>query len=209
MCRGPLLRGDAQTHLRGGCPLGPGAASLAPSPRVLGRGPTPSPAVLIAPDNSGPGLRPTAAGCRPRPLVVRGSGQWPGPPHPPLLGVILGPSTRPNPALQRAEFFRIFGACGAAPRGGGGAPPTTLILLRNQRRAAQRRVAALDARPAARPAPPGTPSVRSRGRPRLCLLGWLILRPLRGGWTKVAAAPFGVGDPRPGTGVPSRARSLV
>ena len=47
--------------------------------------------------------------------------------------MILGPSTRPNPALQRAEFFRIFGACGAAPRGGGGAPPTTLILLRNQR----------------------------------------------------------------------------
>ena len=41
------------------------------------------------------------------------------------------------------------------------------------------------------------------------LAGWLILRPLRGGWTKVAAAPFGVGDPRPGTGVPSRARSLV
>ena len=56
-----------------------------------------------------------------------------GAPPPPLLGVILGPSTRPNPALQRAEFFRIFGACGAAPRGGGGAPPTTLILLRNQR----------------------------------------------------------------------------
>ena len=60
-------------------------------------------------------------------------------PPPPLLGVILGPSTRPNPALQRAEFFRIFGACGAAPRGGGGAPPTTLILLRNQRPEAERR----------------------------------------------------------------------
>ena len=55
-----------------------------------------------------------------------------GPPSPPRLGAILAPATRPNPALQRAEFFRIFGACGAAPRGGGGAPPTTLILLRNQ-----------------------------------------------------------------------------
>ena len=43
MWRVPVLRGDAQTHRRGGCPLGPGAASLAPSPRVLGRGPTPSP----------------------------------------------------------------------------------------------------------------------------------------------------------------------
>ena len=123
-------------------PAGSGAPShleLRHSLQVLGCSaggrPLPPPG-LIAPDNSGPGLRPTASGCRPRPLVVRGSGQWAGPPHPPLLGVILGPSTRPNPALQRAEFFRIFGACGAAPRGGGGAPPTTLILLRNQRSSA-------------------------------------------------------------------------
>ena len=175
MCRGPLLRGDAQTHLRGGCPLGPGAASLAPSPRVLGRGPTPSPAVLIAPDNSGPGLRPTAAGCRPRPLVVRGSGQWAGPPHPPLLGVILGPSTRPNPALQRAEFFRIFGACGAAPRGGGGAPPTTLILLRNQRNpsAAAARPPTCPGRPV--PAPPGTPFAPSGRSPPPLLAGLVDL----------------------------------
>ena len=72
-------------------------------------------------------------------------------PPPPLLGVILGPSTRPNPALQRAEFFRIFGACGAAPRGGGGAPPTTLILLRNQC-AAYAEVPACRVR-----APPGPP----------------------------------------------------
>ena len=118
-------------------PAGSGAPShleLRHSLQVLGCSaggrPLPPPG-LIARDNSGPGLRPTASGCRPRPLVVRGSGQWAGPPHP-HLGVILGPSTRPNPALQRAEFFRIFGACGAAPRGGGGAPPTTLILLRNQ-----------------------------------------------------------------------------
>ena len=105
MCRGPLLRGDAQTHLRGGCPLGPGAASLAPSPRVLGRGPTPSPAVLIAPDNSGPGLRPTAAGCRPRPLVVRGSGQWAGPPPPPPPGRDPRPL---NPAKSGPPEGRIF-----------------------------------------------------------------------------------------------------
>ena len=114
------------------CPLALGAASLAPSPRVLWPGARPLPSSgADAPDNSGPGLRPTAGGCRPRPLVVRDQGSGRAPP-PPRLGVILGPATRPNPALQRAEFFRIFGACGAAPRGGGGAPPTTLILLRNQ-----------------------------------------------------------------------------
>ena len=114
----------------------PSHLELRHSLQVLGcsaGGRPPSPARAIAPDNSGRGLPPTALGCRLGPLVVRGSGQWSGAPPPPHLGVILGPSTRPNPALQRAEFFRIFGACGAAPRGGGGAPPTTLILLRNQR----------------------------------------------------------------------------
>ena len=121
-------------------PAGSGAPShleLRHSLQVLGCSaggrPLPPPG-LIARHNSGPGLRPTALGCRLGPLVVAGSGQWAGAPPPPHLGVILGPSTRPNPALQRAEFFRIFGACGAAPRGGGGAPPTTLILLRNQRK---------------------------------------------------------------------------
>ena len=112
----------------------PSTRRLRHSPPPLGcsaGGRPPTPPGLIAPDNSGRGLPPTASGCRPRPLVVRGSGQWSGPP-PPRLGVILGPATRPNPALQRAEFFRFFGSCGAAPRGGGGAPPTTLILLRNQ-----------------------------------------------------------------------------
>ena len=119
----------------------PSTRRLRHSPPPLGcsaGGRPPTPPGLIAPDNSGRGLPPTASGCRPRPLVVRGSGQWSGPP-PPRLGVILGPATRPNPALQRAEFFRFFGSCGAAPRGGGGAPPTTLILLRNQRPARPRR----------------------------------------------------------------------
>ena len=67
-------------------PAGSGAPShleLRHSLQVLGCSaggrPLPPPG-LIAPDNSGPGLRPTASGCRPRPLVVRGSGQWAGPP---------------------------------------------------------------------------------------------------------------------------------
>ena len=131
MWRVPLLRGDAQTHLRWSCPS---HLELRHSLQVLvaPASRTTPPPVLIAPDNSGPGLRPTAAGCARGLSLSADQGSGLDPPTP-LLGVILGPATRPNPALQRAEFFRIFGACGAAPRGGGGAPPTTLILLRNQR----------------------------------------------------------------------------
>lgn len=56
------------------------------------------------------------------------------PPLTPLIwSLSSGPQNRPNPTLQRVEFFRFFDPCGAKPRGGGGAPPTTLILLRNQR----------------------------------------------------------------------------
>ena len=91
-------------------PAGSGAPShleLRHSLQVLGCSaggrPLPPPG-LIAPDNSGPGLRPTASGCRPRPLVVRGSGQWAGPPHPPP-----GRDPRPlNPAKSGPPKGRIF-----------------------------------------------------------------------------------------------------
>ena len=42
------------------------------------------------------------------------------PRHPPLWTVILGPTFLQNPAQKRAEFLRIFGACGATSREGGG-----------------------------------------------------------------------------------------
>ena len=91
-------------------PAGSGAPShleLRHSLQVLGCSaggrPLPPPG-LIAPDNSGPGLRPTASGCRPRPLVVAGSGQWAGPPHPPP-----GRDPRPlNPAKSGPPKGRIF-----------------------------------------------------------------------------------------------------
>lgn len=68
-----------------------------------------------------------------RPPPKTGSGSGLDPPPPPCLGVILDRQNPPKSDPKRVEFFRIFPACGAAPRGGGGAPPTTLILLRNQR----------------------------------------------------------------------------
>lgn len=72
-----------------------------------------------------------ARGAR-RPPPQAGSGSGLEPPHPPRLGVILGGPKPSKIRPKKAEFFRFFAPCGAAPRGGGGAPPTTLILLRNQ-----------------------------------------------------------------------------
>ena len=92
-------------------PAGGGAPShleLRHSLQVLGCSaggrPLPPPG-LIAPDNSGRGLPPTAGGCRPRPLVVRGSGQWAGAPPPPPPGRDPRPL---NPAKSGPPKGRIF-----------------------------------------------------------------------------------------------------
>ena len=58
--------------------------------------------------------------------------------------------------------------------------------------------------------PSGTPRAPVGPVPRSpppLLAGLVDLAAATRGVVKVAAAPFGVGDPRPGTGVPSRARS--
>ena len=104
----------------------------------------------------------------------------------------------------------ILGALRCRVRGGWGGsahyPDPTAQSAPAARRTRKSLPPALGTRPAPVRTVPGPRSPRPAGRPRLCLLGWLILRPLRGGVVKVAAAPFGVGDPRPGTRVPSRAR---
>ena len=136
--------------------MGPGRGRRAPPPAHLRRGgpargrlrhspppgsPDPPPRGLalggLGPGTAGPGVGassrgPSASRCHP----AQGSGRAP---PPPLLGGILGPQTRPNPARFGPNFSGFLGTCGAPPRGGGGAPPTTLILLRNQRSVARAR----------------------------------------------------------------------
>ena len=64
-----------------------------------------------------------------------------------------------------------------------------------------------DRRRRARPDPPRDPVTPVPRSPPPLLAGLVDLAAATRGVVKVAAAPFGVGDPRPGTGVPSRARS--
>ena len=77
------------------------------------------------------GRRVAVVGSRSSPITLPGGTGLDAPPPPP--GRDPRPKTLQNLGRISAEFFRIFPACGATPRGGGGAPPTTLILLRNQR----------------------------------------------------------------------------
>ena len=94
----------------------------------------PIPSVPIAPDNSGPGLRPTAGSWRSRPLVVRDQGSGRTPPPPPS-----GRDPRPpKPSKIRPPKGRIFPdfwglRCSAQGGWGGSAhypDPTAQSVLR-------------------------------------------------------------------------------
>ena len=122
----------------------PSTRRLRHSPPPLGcsaGGRPPTPPGLIAPDNSGRGLPPTASGCRPRPLVVRGSGQWSGPPPPPS-----GRDPRPrNPAKSgppKGRIFPVFWVLRCSAQGGwGGSAHYPDPTAQSARSAETRRVA--------------------------------------------------------------------
>ena len=140
----------------------------------------------------------------------RGNGSWGSglePPSPPCLDVDPRPrQTSRNPAFL-GRISPVFWALRCKVEGGWGGSahypdPTAQSASACAPRRATRHAAPVG--PSGTPRAPVGPVPRSRA----AFACWLVdLRPLRGGWTKVAAAPFGVGDPRPGTGVPSRARS--
>ena len=179
---------------RGPGQISSGASPASPRPDCLDPGPSSKSA-----EKGGPG--PAGPPCRRIGVVAV------EPPAPPVWTLILGVRAPPKSDPKGSNFSGFLDPCGAKSRGGGGGsahyPDPTAQSVEPVYAERRRRPAG----PRGRFGTPRAP-VRPRpaGRPRLCLLGWLILRPLRGGVVKVAAAPFGVGDPRPGTRVPSRAR---
>ena len=101
----------------------------------------------------------------------------------------------------------ILGALRCRVRGGwGGSAHYPDPTAQSARSAETRRVRPAHPVPA-RPDPPGTPVTPVPRSPPPLLAGLVDLAAATRGVVKVAAAPSGVGDPRPGTGVPSRARS--
>ena len=111
-----------------------------------------------APSGAGGGL---PAGRRPvcdrGPPLVAGSGSGLDPPHPPPGRDPRGAPTRPNPGLQRPEFFRIFAPLRCSAQGGWGGSahypdPTAQSAVRVAKRPGPR-TGAVRAAPGGQPGP--------------------------------------------------------
>ena len=133
-----------------------------------------------------------------------GSGSPPIPPpdtdpRTPKMALFDPPGGGPKIAILGALRCRVRGGWGGSAH----YPDPTAQSARARLQKAPRRRPPVRTPPGPRSAPSG-PVPRS---PPPLLAGLVDLAAATRGVVKVAAAPFGVGDPRPGTGVPSRARS--
>ena len=133
-----------------------------------------------------------------------GSGSPPIPPpdtdpRTPKMALFDPPGGGPKIAILGALRCRVRGGWGGSAHY---PDPTAQSASACAPRRATRHAAPVG--PSGTPRAPVGPVPRS---PPPLLAGLVDLAAATRGVVKVAAAPFGVGDPRPGTGVPSRARS--